>query len=699
MVRKMAYIGFSWLLGLFFASFFSSDIVIMTCAAVGAAALILLLTMKKKSVTAVICCIFFALGGLYYCVFDHIVYGNIVKYNNLTVSVDGVIEDYTEHSGDMTTYLVRGVINGEASALIQCCGTAYECAAGDSITVKGKACTPSSDYTFDGLSYYKAKGIYLVISCPDELNITRSDGVSLRRALDSYRNYIYGRMSRYLGMDELAVAKAMLFGDKSGIDSETKTALYRAGIGHMTAVSGTHLAIISSLIWFVLSYVPIKKRSRFVCLMIPLLLFTVLAGGTSSVNRAAVMIILVYGAQLFDRRADIANSLGIAAVLLTAGCPLAVRDPSLLLSFAGVIGVGGAAPGMIRLLEERFKLNFLCRSMIVSLCATACVFPVSLLFFDEISIAAPVTNIVLVPLCTVILLCGVITALTGGIAAYPLMKLCGLCCRMVTAISEMVANLKFAYIPLGYDLIKYMVMGAAVIVIIFALFYKLRKYTGISAAAASIICMLTASVYKFIPSEHRTAVFFTDGKGASSIVLHDKRYAAVIDLHNGGNTYRYIEKYFSSMGIERAELVVLSDGSDVSAGGFRKLMKKYDAAEVLIPDGSMGYTASFADNAAIYDTNDITAVKMPDYEVRIGDEHTIFISCGGCDIFAYDSAERPLSSGSFDIAVNYHGKVPSRYVDADIYINTADEETAERQYSGECIKIDIYDGNFTAEVL
>lgn len=699
MVRKMAYIGFSWLLGLFFASFFSSDIVIKTCAVVGAAILILLLLLKKKSVTAVVCCVFFALGSLYYCVFDHIVYGNAVKYNNLTVSVDGVIVDYTDHSGDMTTYLIKGRINDETSALIQCYGTAYECAAGDSITVKGTTCTPNSDYTFDGLSYYKAKGIYLVMSYPDEINITRSDGVSLRRALDSYRNYIYSKMSRYLSMDEFAVAKAMLFGDKSGIDSDTKTALYRAGIGHMTAVSGTHLAIISSLIWFVLSYMPIKKRSRFVCLMIPLLLFTVLAGGTSSVNRAAVMIILVYGAQLFDRRADLANSLGIAAVLLTAGCPFAVRDPSLLLSFAGVIGIGGVAPGIIKLLEERVKLNFLLKSVIVSLSATVCIFPVSLLFFDEISIAAPVTNIVLVPLCTVILLCGVITALTGGIAAYPLMKLCGLCCRMVTALSDIVANLKFTYIPLGYDFIKYMVMGAAVIVIIFALFSKLRKYTGISAAVVSAVCILAVSVYKFIPSEHRTAVFFTDGKGASSIVLHDKRYAAVIDLHNGGNTYRYIEKYFSSMGIERAELVVLSDGSDVSAGGFRKLMKKYAAAEVLIPDRSMSYTASFADNAVIYDINDITTVKMPDYEVMIGDNHTIFISCNGCDIFAYDSAERPLSSGSFDIAVNYHGKAPSRYVDGGIYINTADAETTERQYSGECIKIDIYAGNYTAEVL
>ena len=700
MVRKMAYIGFSWLLGLFFASFFSVDIVTKICAVLVAAIVILLFTMKKKSVTAVVCCVFFAVGCLYYSVFDQTVYQDAVKYNNLTVTVDGTILDYTDHSGDMTTYLVKGRINGETAALIQCYGTAYECSAGDSITVKGIARTPKSDYKFDGLSYYKAKGIYLTVNYPDEIKITPSESVSIKRALDSYRNHIYDVMSDHLSMDEFAVVKAMLFGDKSGIDSDTKTDLYRAGIGHMIAVSGTHLAIVTSLIWVILCLLPIKKHIRFVILMIPILIFTVMAGGTSSVKRAAIMMILVYGSQLFDRRADMANSLGIAAILLTSGCPFAVRDPSLLLSFAGVIGIGGVAPEVIKFLQERIRLNSLCKSIIISLCATACVFPVSVLFFDEISIAAPITNIVLVPLCTIILICGVLTALTGGLAAFPLMRLCGVCCRIVTTLSGMIGKFKLAYIPLGYDFIKYMVIGAAVIVILCAIFSKTRKYTGISAAAVSILCILTVSIYKFIPTEHRNAIFFTDGKGASAIVLHDKRYAAVIDLHNGGNNYKYIDKYFSSMGIERAELVVFSEGTDVSAAGLRKIVQKYDAAEALIPDEELQYSASFADKTEIYDTNTVTSIKMPDYEVKIGDNNTVYISYKGCDIFAYNAAERPLSSGDYDAAVNYKGNKPSRYVNGILYINTdPNVEESDNVYSGQCVKIEIYKGKFTAEVL
>ena len=700
MVRKMAYIGFSWLLGLFFASFFSFDIILKACAVLGAAIIILLLLLKKKSVTAVVCCIFFAFGSLYYCVFDRTVYQDAVKYKDLTVTISGVIQDYTDHDGDMTTYLVKGRVNGETATFIQCYGAAYECSVGDSITVKGIARTPKSDYKFDGLSYYKAKGIYLTVNYPDEIIITPSESVSIKRVLDIYRNHIYDVMSDHLSTNEFAVVKAMLFGDKSGIDSDTKTDLYRAGIGHMIAVSGTHLAIVTSLIWVILCFLPIKKHIRFVILLIPILIFTVMAGGTSSVKRAAAMMILVYGAQLFDRRADIANSLGIAAILLTAGCPFAVRDPSLLLSFAGVIGIGGVAPEVINFLQNRVRLNFLCKSVIMSVCATACVFPVSVLFFDEISIAAPVTNIVLVPLCTVILICGVLTALTGGLAAFPLMKLCGVCCRIVTAFAGMIGKFKLAYIPLGYDFIKYMVIDAAFIVILLALFSKTRKYTGISAAIVSIICIIIVVTYKFIPTEHRNVVFFTDGKGASAIVLHDKRYAAVIDLHNGGNTYKYIDKYFSSMGIERAELVVFSEGSDVSAAGLRKIVQKYHAAAALIPDEVLQYSASFADKIEIYDTSTVISIKMPDYEVKIGDNNTVYISCKGCDIFAYNAAKRPLSSGDYDAAVNYKGNKPSRYVNGIIYINTdPNVEKSDNVYSGQCVKIDIYNGKFTAEVI
>lgn len=700
MVRKMAYIGFSWLLGLFFASFFPFDIVTKVCAVLCAAILILLLMLKKKSVTAVVCCIFFAVGSLYYCLWDKTIYQNTVKYNSLTVTVDGTIQDYTDHDGDMTTYLVKGRINGETTAFIQCYGTAYECSAGDSITVKGIARTPKSDYKFDGLSYYKAKGIYLTVDYPDEIKIVPSNKVSIKRMLDTYRNHIYDVMSDNLSTDEFAVVKAMLFGDKSGIDSDTKTDLYRAGIGHMIAVSGTHLAIVSALIWFILCFLPIKKPVRFVIMLIPILIFTVMAGGTSSVKRAMVMLILVYGAQIFDRRADIANSLGIAALLLTVGCPFAVRDPSLLLSFAGVIGIGGVAPEVIKFLQERIRLNFLCKSVIISLCATACVFSVSVLFFNEISIVAPVTNIILVPLCTIILVCGVITALTGGLAAYPLMKICGVCCRIVTAVSGMVGKFKLSYIPLGYDFIKYMIIVAAVIVIILALFSKTQKYTGVSAAITLTICIAVVFAYKFIPSEQCNVVFFTDRKGASAIVLHDKRYAAVIDLHNGGNTYKYIDKYFASMGIERVGLLVFSEGSDVSVGGMRKLLQKYNGKEALIPNDTMNYSASFAENTVLYDTDKITSIKIPDYEIMLGSDNTVFISCKGCDIFAYNSAERPLSSGEYDIAINYKGKKPSKYVNGMIYINTDPSiESNTDIYSGQCVKIDICSGNITAEVL
>ena len=145
----------------------------------------------------------------------------------------------------------------------------------------------------------------------------------------------------------------MLFGDKSGIDDTTKTLLYRAGIGHMMAVSGVHLAVVCSLIWFILCMFNMSKYLRFGILMIFNAAFVILAGMSNSVIRAAVMLFLVYGASLFDRRSDLMNSLGIAVILLTAGNPFVVRDASFVLSVTGVIGIGGIAPVITKMIEDK----------------------------------------------------------------------------------------------------------------------------------------------------------------------------------------------------------------------------------------------------------------------------------------------------------------------------------------------------------
>ena len=105
-------------------------------------------------------------------------------------------------------------------------------------------------------------------------------------------------MRTQLDSESNALVDAIMFGDKSNIESDTKKMMYRAGIGHIMAVSGVHLSIVCSLFWFALKLTELNKFARFGIVLIPMFAFVMLSGASNSVIRAAVMLILVYGSSL-----------------------------------------------------------------------------------------------------------------------------------------------------------------------------------------------------------------------------------------------------------------------------------------------------------------------------------------------------------------------------------------------------------------
>lgn len=140
-----------------------------------------------------------------------------------------------------------------------------------------------------------------------------------------------------------------------------------------------------------------------------------MAGLCQPVLRSAAMLTIVYGAEVFKRRSDTLNSLGLASFLLLAGQPFAVRDSSFLLSFAGVLGIGVFAPVLCsKISESGIKGKFL-KYAAAMLCVSVVVFPASFLYFDEVSIISPVANFILIPVCSMALICGFIVVLVGGV--------------------------------------------------------------------------------------------------------------------------------------------------------------------------------------------------------------------------------------------------------------------------------------------
>lgn len=705
MIRKMAYVGFSYLLGLFFASFFISEASLIVSISAVIISLVILKLKGRSKLVYIVCSVCFAIGTFFYISYDKLCYQKVTAYDGQDVVVSGVLTDYTDYNGDRTAYYIDGRINNGVKAKIYCYGEAKNCDIGNEITVKGTASIPKDSFSFGSLKYYKSKGYFLTVNQP-EISISAADKLPVKRAMFHYREYIHDKMRDHLDLESLSLVDAITFGEKSGIADDTKTVLYRAGIGHIMAVSGVHLSIVCSLFWFVLQLTNLNKFTRFGLILFPMLAFVMLSGASNSVIRAAVMLILVYGSELFNRKADLMNSLGIAVILLTVGCPFTVTDASFLLSVTGVIGVGAFAPAIINLLEEKRQLGMISKSLITSAVVSAVVFPICFLYFDEVSVVSPVSNLLLIPACSAILVCAAAVVFTGGAGfiLVPLMKICGLCCKFVLGASKVIGGTHFSYIPVSNKFSFLAIIAAVIVSVGTAVYFRKIKLTAIVYTVSCALCILSIYIYRFIPSDHIDVAVLKNGS-SSAIVINDGKNASIFDLKKGGLCADNILRYLNRNGIYRIEVLGLLVDSQASVSTYSARCGLYNIGTVICPKSCEEAVYGYIDaEYQFYDDNKNVIVTMPDYTLRIRDNNTLVLNIKGCEILAYDGRNDTPASGSYDVLVEYAGQKPCETVNGNIQIfsDSKAESVTNKDtdsYYGENVLIRIYEDRFETEVL
>lgn len=695
----MAYIGSSYLAGLFFASFLNAGINILAAVSAAVVSVTAIILFGSKSVKISVCIISAAVAMLLYGLYDCFVYINIVKYDGCEVEIKGVITDYTEHKGDKTAYTIKGVINGDVTAEVSCYTNSTYAEIGDSVTVSGVASKPKNSYTFPAEDYYMAKGMFLRINKVSSFDYVPRESFSIKRVLYNYRDKIIDVIGNQMDTDGKAVMEAMLFGDKSELESTQKTLMYRAGIGHLMAVSGVHLSVVCSFFWLFISRLPINKYFRFGLLLVPIFCFVTMAGFSNSVTRAAIMTIIVYGASLFRRCADVFNSLGISVIILTIFTPFAVRDASFLLSAGGVFAIGVAAPEAIKAIEQKLELGTFLKSVITSVCVTVMIFPITILFFDEVSIASPISNLLLMPLCLLILIGGIIVTLTGGAAviSLPVLKICEILCGIVLAVSKFIGRLHFSYIPLGSDFVK---LSAVFSVILIAALFLVTRKASVTALASAVILtftMISANLYGYISNDISVAVF-RDGKSVSAVV-HNGRSASIIDFDGGGAASSAV-KYLNRNGIYRIDSLVLNSGANTSLPIYKNDLELFELSAVMLPERDKALAAGeclFYNDGQCFDTADCT--------VYFYSESIIIIGCRENNIIFYTADSDYDFPEKYAAAVRYGGTGSDADPDCGIIavMNEKGEAVAEKDktvYIGENVKITVNgNGAVSSEIL
>jgi len=233
-----------------------------------------------------------------------------------------------------------------------------------------------------------------------------------RRRAERLRRTGVETLRRVMPGSVAPLAAAILFGVRGGIDSDQLARFARSGTLHLLAISGFHLLLLAGMLHRMLRAAGLGPRMCACVVLAAAFTYVPLTGGAPPIRRA-FSVILVYGiALLRGRRADIANALGGAALLLLLSNPSDLDGIGTRLSFVAAAGIAWLARGWARAWSRRHRFlsrfpavrqdrplrlpiaNYLLHATPVALAASLATLPLVAARFGRVNPLAPLVNVI-----------------------------------------------------------------------------------------------------------------------------------------------------------------------------------------------------------------------------------------------------------------------------------------------------------------
>ncbi len=286
-----------------------------------------------------------------------------------------------------------------------------EVRAGDRVLVDGRLRPPPEDDPYG--AYLTRTGASGSLDGRSLRIVGPGDAVSIQ----SVRDDAGDALRRALPEPEAGLAAAILIGLRERVDRELAAAFATAGVSHIVAISGWNIAIVAGIVAALLRGRP--RRLITVAIGATIGGYVIVAGGSPSIVRAAVMAAVVLIARESGRAGRAPAALAWAAVVLLLVEPAMIADAGFRLSVAATAGLlAWSTPlgrWIGRVTGDRLP-GWLTESLGISLAAQVATLPDVLATFGRLSLVAPVVNVLVVPIVPLAMAGGVI-ALLGGWAS------------------------------------------------------------------------------------------------------------------------------------------------------------------------------------------------------------------------------------------------------------------------------------------
>ena len=226
---------------------------------------------------------------------------------------------------------------------------------GNTVVVQGKVRqfeSATNDGQFDMKEYYAIMGMdFSMTGCSYE--IVSETYWPVRHGLYVIKNSLSNVLDVSMSKEDAGVLKAMLFGDKTGMDEEIKELYQRNGIAHIIAVSGLHITLWGMGLCRLLRKIRIPLSVANSVSFLFVVMYGLLTGSQASAVRSIIMFSLFLFSEVVHRTYDLMTAMSLSAALLLFWNPLYAYYSGFLLSFSAVAGIAFILPFITGLSKQQ----------------------------------------------------------------------------------------------------------------------------------------------------------------------------------------------------------------------------------------------------------------------------------------------------------------------------------------------------------
>ncbi len=356
----------------------------------------------------------------------------------------------------------------------------------------------------------------------------------------------------------------------------------RAGLTHLVAVSGSHLALIVGALELALSRLGARRPTVMAVVGAVMALYVVFTGGASSAIRSLAMVLASMATGLLGRRGHPLSGLSLTVVALVCADPGIAYDLGFQLSAASVLFISlfnryiawhARSLGLPRRLSEDLSLT---------LSAQWATVPLTSGVFGQVSYIAPAANLAVAPLMSAMLAVGVAVAPLSylvpdsGWLFAPADWLARLSIFLASAFA---APAWAAGDVQGSAATVALVWGAAVAA--YVAWARVPRAAIAAAVVCVAVCVGSTVLYwtRFAPP----AVTVMDVGQADCILVRDGSSAMLVDAGEGGLAAQALARNH----VGPIDAVVITHWHSDHYGGLDEVMASHDVGRVYVAEGML----------------------------------------------------------------------------------------------------------------